>query len=205
MHPAATPAFWHERWTSNQIGFHQQKHNPLLETHWSIAEGRVLVPLCGASRDLAWLASRGHEVVGVELSELACAKFFEEHGLEPVRQGNRWSAGQVTLVQGDFFAFDEPGSFDAVYDRAALIALPPDVRPRYVEHVRRQLARPRGLVISFEYDQQKRDGPPFAVMADEVRRLWPEAVECAREVVDDERWRELGGVSEVAWTLSDGG
>ncbi|MBM4368050.1 MAG: thiopurine S-methyltransferase [Deltaproteobacteria bacterium] len=201
MHPAATPAFWHERWTSNQIGFHQATTNELLSRHWHLDRGRVIVPLCGASRDLAWLAARGHEVVGVELSELACARFFEEHGLLPEREGNRWRAGAVTLVQGDFFAFSEPGAFDALYDRAALIALPPGVRPRYVDHLRHLLRAPRGLLISFEYDQQKRDGPPFAVMASEVRALWPEAVEVERRPVDEERWRELGGVSEVAWRI----
>ena len=81
------PEFWHKKWASNQIGFHLPEVNPYLQRHWpelrSRQTARVLVPLCGKSLDLAWLAGRGHQVLGVELSEKAIEDFFSEHQIEP--------------------------------------------------------------------------------------------------------------------------
>src|SRR5690606_18113243 len=80
-------AFWEQRWQEGRIGFHQDRPTPLLERHWDAIGAppgsRVLVPLCGKSLDLAWLASRGHAVLGVERSSLAVQQFFAEQGLSP--------------------------------------------------------------------------------------------------------------------------
>ncbi len=80
------PAFWHKRWADNQIGFHQGQVNSYLQTHWPAlgleTGSRVLVPLCGKSLDLVWLAGQGYRVLGVELSRRAVEDFFREHGLE---------------------------------------------------------------------------------------------------------------------------
>ena len=74
--------FWHARWANNQIGFHLDEINPYLMRHLSRlrlqAGERILVPLCGKTLDLAWLAAQGLEVLGVELSEKAVSDFFEE-------------------------------------------------------------------------------------------------------------------------------
>lgn len=79
--------FWHARWANNQIGFHLDEINPYLMRHLSRlrlqAGERILVPLCGKTLDLAWLAAQGLEVLGVELSEKAVSDFFEEHDLRP--------------------------------------------------------------------------------------------------------------------------
>ena len=76
------PEFWHDRWQRNQIGFHQEQVNPCLERLWPQLElprgARVLVPLCGKSLDLSWLAASGFEVLGVELSQTAVEQFFSE-------------------------------------------------------------------------------------------------------------------------------
>ena len=81
------PDFWHQRWADNQIGFHQSAPTPLLLKHWpalGITPGaQVFVPLAGKSLDMAWLASQGHRVLGVELSQLAVEQFFAEHDLQP--------------------------------------------------------------------------------------------------------------------------
>src|SRR3546814_8142059 len=81
------PDFWQQRWRDNRIGFHRDGVLPLLEKHWpslGLATGsRVFVPLCGKSLDMAWLAARGHRVLGVELSPLAVGQFFDENGLAP--------------------------------------------------------------------------------------------------------------------------
>lgn len=175
--------FWRERWARNQIGFHLPEVNPCLQRHWpqlALAEGaKVLVPLCGKSLDLMWLASRGHRVLGVELSEQAVDAFFSEQSLAPrITQRGVFKVYQTDLIEvwcGDFFALDAEALADctALYDRAALIALPPLMRAQYAEHLN-TLLRPgcQGLLITLDYDQTQKAGPPFAVTDEEVKVLF---------------------------------
>ena len=82
--------FWHERWQSNQLGFHQDATNQRLMTYWpqlALAAGStVLVPLCGKSLDMAWLAAQGHKVLGIELSQIAVDAFFSENKLTVTKE-----------------------------------------------------------------------------------------------------------------------
>lgn len=169
--------FWHQRWQRNEIGFHRDSVHPALEEHWSaVSRGEsrpVLVPLCGKSLDMLWLAGQGYPVVGVELDRGAVETFFEEAGLAPEIDETgplpSFSAGGVTVFAGDFFEFDRPGKYGLVYDRAALIALPPEIRPRYLRHLASLLAPgAKGLLITLEYPQSRMQGPPFSVMPDEL-------------------------------------
>ncbi len=176
------PKFWQERWARNQLGFHLPEVNPYLERHWpslALAEGaKVLVPLCGKSLDLMWLATQGHRVLGVELSEQAVEAFFSEQSLTPrITQRSVFTVYQADLIEvwcGDFFALDAEVLADctAVYDRAALIALPPLMRSQYTEQLNNML-RPgcQGLLITLDYDQTQKAGPPFAVTDEEVKVL----------------------------------
>jgi thiopurine S-methyltransferase len=177
------PDFWHDRWREGRIGFHQDKPTPLLLKHWpslEVAPGaQVFVPLAGKSLDLAWLAAQGYRVLGVELSQLAVEQFFDEHGLVPARRtsryGTHYEAGGIELVCGDAFALDAGAlaGCAAVFDRAALIALPPDLRERYAHALYRRLpAGCRGLLITLEYPAHEKDGPPFTVPEPEVRALY---------------------------------
>lgn len=176
-------SFWQQRWETGQIGFHEGRANALLARFIDRlpAGGRVLVPLCGKTEDLAFLAARGHQVVGVELIETAAAAFFAEHDATPTItdvDGLRvYQHGAITIVVGDLFATTTAhvGTIDAIYDRAAMIALPPDVRRRYVAHLRALAPNEPRLLIGFEYPQEIMDGPPFAVLEDEVRALHPDA------------------------------
>lgn len=177
------PDFWHERWEANQIGFHQDEFNAYLGRYWPTLEldpgSRVLVPLCGKSLDLLWLRDQGHAVVGIELSRTAVQAFFEENGITPVVQEEthytRWSCEGIELLCGDFFNFEaaDLGKVDALYDRAALIALTKNQRQRYVQQLK-QLLEPDtpGLLVTLDYDQAEMDGPPFAVAGDEVNHLY---------------------------------
>jgi thiopurine S-methyltransferase len=144
----------------------------------------VLVPLCGKSLDLCWLAAQGHTVIGVELAERAILDFFAEQGLTFDRRDGVLPAYAardlpLTIHHGDYFAFTTPPC-DALYDRAALVALPPDLRRAYVAHTDTLLrAGAFRLVVTLDYDQALVAGPPFSVAADEVRDHWPllEAIE----------------------------
>lgn len=174
---------WQQMWDAGRIGFHQADVNADLRDHagWlgGAGAGRVLVPLCGKSKDLAWLATRFEHVVGVEFVEAACRAFFEEHGIEHAARAEggatRLEGGGLTLLAADFLETrpDLIGAVDAFYDRAAAVALPAGSREAYASHLA-SLVRPgaRGLMVTFEYDQSAAAGPPFSVPDEEVRGTW---------------------------------
>lgn len=175
--------FWHDRWSKGEIGFHKTEVNPLLTRFWdqlpTTPNASVFVPLCGKSLDMLWLADRGHTVLGIELNELACSAFFSENGLKASCSASgpfqKWCAGRITILQGDVFDLTpaDLAQVGAIYDRAALIALPPEMRQDYVKHVSRILHKPLPqLLITLEYDQNKRPGPPFSVSESEVTKLY---------------------------------
>lgn len=181
--------FWHERWRKGQIGFHEPKPGRFLTAHFErlgLARGStVFVPLCGKSLDMLWLAEQGQRVVGVELSPLACEAFFAENNLAaatPQAEGrfrvHRARQLPITLYEGDFFELSAAhlGAVDAWYDRASLIALPGELRRRYVQHLKTALLAPhtRGLLITVEYDPSTFPGPPHCVPPAEVHALWQE-------------------------------
>lgn len=177
------PDFWLERWRQGQTSFHQDRVLPLLQKHWpalGLAAGsRVFVPLCGKSLDMLWLVEQGHRVLGVELSPVAVAQFFAEHRLTPAvhasRYGTHHVAGAIELICGDAFGLDAAALADCtgVYDRAALIALPPALRARYVGELQARLpAGCRGLLLTLEYAQEQMDGPPFSVPEAEVMQRY---------------------------------
>jgi len=178
--PDVDEGFWQRRWARNEIGFHLNEVNPYLRRHWPglrLAGGtRVLVPLCGKSLDMGWLAQQGFAVLGVELSERAVEAFFVEQGLaaDVSTEGafKVYRAGALEIRCGDFFALS-PGDVagcQALYDRAALIALPTAMREQYVEHLRKIVAAGcKGLLISLDYEQEQMSGPPFAVSDAEIR------------------------------------
>jgi len=172
-------SYWESRWRKGKTGFHADWVNPALKKYWSEIpagdEHNVLVPLCGKSPDLIWLRDRGHHVWGVEFVDLACQSLFVENGIPyEVEQRGNWKiyrGNNLDIIQGDFFKLPSKmlPPVNAVYDRAAVVALPPDKRIKYTEKIR-QLAR-RGcsmLVHTFEYDQEKMSGPPFSVWQNEI-------------------------------------
>jgi thiopurine S-methyltransferase len=177
------PEFWQQRWHEGRIGFHQEGVTPLLEQYWptlALAPGsQVFVPLAGKSLDMPWLAARGHRVLGIELSRIAVEQFFEALALRPAvhasRYGTHFTAGNIELVCGDAFGLDTDAlaGCAAVFDRAALIALPPGARERYVRELHARLpAGCRGLLVTLEYPQAEKAGPPFSVDDAEVHELY---------------------------------
>lgn len=174
--------FWHNRWQEGRIGFHQSDVNAFLKSHWANLKlpqkSTVLVPLSGKSLDMLWLASQGHRVIGVELSEIAAQQFFAEQSVQPdVVKGDSftsYSANNVTILCGDIFDLAANlGGVTAVFDRAALIALPKEMRQRYAEHLRKLL--PDGcqmLLVGMEYDESALSGPPFNVPWAEISTLF---------------------------------
>jgi len=182
--------FWLTRWRQGRIGFHQAHVTPLLPQYWPAlgvpAGSRVLVPLCGKSLDMLWLLEQGFDVLGVELSPLAVEQLFAENGLQarqrPCAAGPYWQANYrantIGIVCGDIFLLDAAmlASCTAVYDRAALVALPAAMRSLYVRHVYGQLEQLvgdwRGLLLTLDYEPSQTGGPPFSVSDEEVQTLY---------------------------------
>ena len=176
------PNFWHKRWEKNEIGFHQSAVNVLLSDHFSGLSlpqtSRVFVPLCGKTRDIAWLLSQGHRVVGVELSKLAVEELFVDLGVAPKIsvQGEllRYSAPGLEIFVGDIFELSGYllGRVDAIYDRAALVAFPTEMRGRYGAHVAAITQLAPQFLICFEYDQAVMNGPPFSIDRQKVHDVY---------------------------------
>ncbi len=200
--------FWHERWQQNQIGFHSEDINRHLQQVWptlNIAPGsQVFVPLCGKSNDMLYLLAQGYDVIGVELSPLAVEAFFAENGLSATtRQQRNFSISEtdgLRIYCGDFFDLgaSELGNVHAVYDRASLVALPPNMRRSYAAHMQ-QLLEPgtATLLVAFDYPQHEMQGPPFSVQTEEVQALYRNwcAVELryTEDILDREpRFRDQG-------------
>ena len=175
------PSFWLERWQSKNIGFHREAYHPALQGHWHKLgvepPSSVFVPLCGMSRDMEWLAQRGHRVVGVELSELAIDAFMNGQNLTPVVEVRGEfivkSAGPYELWCGDLFTLPEAClvSISAIYDRASLVALPPPMQTRYAQWLKQKLPGAPVLIVSLGYDQSEMTGPPFSLPEARVREL----------------------------------
>ena len=175
--------FWLERWERAEIGFHQDEINPYLRRYWqelSISKGdEVFVPLCGKSLDMSWLRQQGCAVLGVELSSIAVQDFFKENGQQPSHIINGkfecCEAENIRILCGDFFDLSagELANVSAVYDRASLVALPPEMRERYALHLVEILpAATKILLITFDYPQAEMQGPPFAVTVSDVEALY---------------------------------
>lgn len=183
------PEFWRARWQEKRIGFNQPNVNPLLIKYFTALNlpisSRVFVPLCGKSIDMVWLATQGYDVVGIELVESAIQEFFTEQAIAYtiIEDANKPNikcytgkiAGQtIELWVADIFALaaDNIGHVDAVYDRAALIAMPPEMRPKYSEQVRKLSNCTSQLLLTLNYDQNEWAGPPFSISQDEVQHYY---------------------------------
>lgn len=181
------PSFWLDRWQKNEIGFHAEAVQPALIKHWpalGVPKGaRVLVPLCGKSLDMLWLAQQGLNVTGVELSAIAVRDFFAGHAITPkVREHAGFeisAADTIELWCGDFFALDpRQVRVAAAYDRASLIALPPSMQQRYADKMAELM--PRGskvLLISLDYNPEEMQGPPHNISQERVRELFSDKFE----------------------------
>ncbi len=172
--------FWLQKWQKNEIGFHQSEVNSLLAKYFDKLSlpnnGRVFLPLCGKSLDIAWLLSKGCRVTGVELSQIAIEQLFVALKVQPkvtkLDKLELYSAPHLDIFVGDFFELSHQilGAVDATYDRAALVALPEEMRKRYTTHLAEITETAPQLLLTFEYDQSVMQGPPFSVGADEVQQ-----------------------------------
>jgi thiopurine S-methyltransferase len=208
-------SFWLNKWDKNEIAFHESEANPLLIRHLGKLDlpqdNRLFLPLCGKTRDLAWLLASGYRVAGAELSELAIEALFEDLGMRPeivsVGKLSLFRARNIDIFAGDIFDLTAEllGPVDAVYDRAALVALPHRMRVQYTSHLMKITGNAPQLLITCEYMQQLLDGPPFSIVAEELQTHY--AATYRLEPVES---REIAGglkgkvaATETAWLLQN--
>lgn len=200
-----THDFWLERWDNGQLGWHRDQVHPDLLAHadWLLEEAdAVLVPLCGKTRDLGWLAARAR-VYGAELSAVACEALFDELGVTPTRRQSgahvAWSHGPLTVFQGDVLALtaEQVPGVGAIWDRGAMVALPLEMRQAYVPQLRTLMPRGRVLLNALRYNPCAKSGPPHSLSGDHVRALYADARVERVETRDESAgikpgWVELG-------------
>ncbi len=205
--------FWHKRWADNCIGFHESEHNPLLLRYFTELSlprgGRIFLPLCGKTLDIGWFLSEEYRVTGIELNQSAIEQLFEELGLEPkISRKNDLGLYQhdnIDIYAGDIFdlSAETLGAVDAVYDRAALVALPPEMRHRYTSRLMQITAHAHQLLLSLVYDQSQMQGPPFSVGDEEIQRHYAECYHLhnlAHETVPG-GLKGLKEIVETVWIL----
>lgn len=207
--------FWNQKWKKNEIGFHESKPNPLLVSHFGklkLAEGsRIFLPLCGKTLDITWLLSKGYRVAGAELSKLAIEQLFIALGVEPVvtklANAAHYSTENIDIFVGDIFELSSEivGMVDAVYDRAALVALPEEMRKKYTKHLLDITGTAKQILITFEYDQSQIDGPPFSISSDEVNRHYKGAysLECIESQSVPGGLKGACAATEHVWLLKN--
>jgi thiopurine S-methyltransferase len=208
--------FWRARWAEGRTGWHAGSPNHLLVKHFGrlgcVAGDPVLVPLCGKSHDLDWLASEPRcQPIGVEWAVQAVKEYFSDAPVKVSRESfgaaiELWSACGVDILCADWFsvrsedlrAVTHGQEIRAWWDRASLIALPPESRQDYVARLAAFVpSGARGLLLSLEYPHGEKQGPPFSVGKEEVAKLFSsnfsiEEIACEDALERDERRRAEG-------------
>jgi thiopurine S-methyltransferase len=174
--------YWLNKWRSNDIAFHEQDINPdliaYIHTLNLYSGDYIFVPLCGKTKDMVWLANEGFHVIGVELSPIACDEFFSEMNISPqiTQQSKfiRYKHNNIELLCGDLFDLTKTDlpTIHAIYDCKALIALPNDLRKKYVNHIMSCLGtKIKILLLTMESNCHVKP-PPYSVNSNEIDLLY---------------------------------
>lgn len=197
--------FWSNCWVKPTQPFHLTKPHHFLTEYFSeyfSDKERVLLPLCGKTQDINFIANNGIKAIGVEFNPRAVESFFEDSQLTPditsLDNKTRYQTTNIEIWLSDFFDInrDDIGQFQAIFDRAALVALPAEMRPDYAKHLLSFLA-PQGrlLLVTMDYDVEQMSGPPFYIDKTEIEKLFPNThiKQLARTSIiqSHPKWREL--------------
>jgi thiopurine S-methyltransferase len=173
---------WLTSWESGHIPFHLKTVNSMLEKYWPklaiSPSSNIFVPLCGKSLDLLWLANQGYKVIGVELSEIACKSFFIENELAYKTKTQDeficYYNDQIEIYCGDFFALTPEmlPSIHAVYDRAALVALPKKLRQPYADHLIKLTATQSKILLIALDSKDEVVAPPYPLTHQQIKTLF---------------------------------
>jgi len=207
-------SFWHNLWEKNLTGWHLDSANPFLIEFFSRLElsssSRVFIPLCGKTIDIKWILDKGYRVAGAELNENAIKELFISLSLKPIIKKigkfKLYSAENIDIFVGDIFDLSKEtlGDIDAIYDRAALVALPKEMRLQYVSLLKNIAKSKPKLLINYEYEQKLYGGPPFSIAKKEIEEHYGElyTIKLLKSFkIEDGPFKELMAYENI-WLLS---
>jgi SAM-dependent methyltransferase len=150
---SSLPEFWDTRYRDGVTPWDAGGVPPQLRQWLKIAAPRkVLIPGCGTGYEVRAFAQHGHDVTAIEFSDAAIEAARRELGTLADR-----------LKKADFFSF-ATASFDLVYERAFMCALPRRMWPQWAAR-EADLVRPGGELAGFFYFDDNARGPPFGISA----------------------------------------
>ena len=174
-------SFWEHRWNEGSTGWHINQVHPYLQQYHSLLKksspASLLVPLCGKSHDLVWLLQKGFSVTGIEYVQKASEQFFSQVLNVEIPKSllkNKmihYQYKSLHYVVGDFFNFISDTLFDFIYDRAALIAIEPSLREKYVQK-QSTLLKDNGKIFLITFECDYGIGPPFSVSIEDIIKLY---------------------------------
>lgn len=204
--------YWHNLWDTDDIGFHMKETNKFLLKFFSLLKleknSRVFIPLCGKTKDIKWLLDNGYRVVGAELNENAIKELFDFLGLEVTTTNIGslilYSSKNIDIFVGDIFKLDKTtlGKVDAIYDRAAIVALPTEMRKQYTSLLLNLTDNVPQLIVSLDYVQSLMEGPPFSVKEPHLKDYYSDFYNL--KLLDSHKFmpfEEINAV-ETVWLLS---
>ncbi|MCF2856164.1 thiopurine S-methyltransferase [Pseudoalteromonas sp. SMS1] len=206
-------SFWFDKWQSREIAFHEGKVNQLLEKHVNELKLRphahIFVPLCGKTKDIAWLLKQGLHVTGAELSKTAIDELFDELEMTPkiekIDKFEVYKSRHLTVFVGDFFELTTSHiqAVDAVYDRAAFIAMPRTMLQDYSCKLIELANNAPQLLIGYTYDQNLVAGPPFSVSQTKLVHYYGQEYKINQlEIIDSEdNIKGVAPAQEGCWLL----
>ena len=125
----------------------------------------VLVPLCGSTKDLEWLCSKGYSVAGLEISEKAVKHAFEKACAGPipyevcqkgkVKVYSATDGKNLKVHVGNFFSkeisSEEIGTFGCIWDSHGIVSLPVSQQKPYAKKLQTFLKPGGRMMFSMVY------------------------------------------------------
>lgn len=204
--------FWNKCWQRPSQPFHVDGEHPFLKWCYAdifSAEQKILIPLSGKSLDAIALAERKFHTVSIEFNPLAVHQFFNDNNLSPLITSFDSDANpndskflyqveHIDIWLADFFNVNsnDTGLLSQVWDRAALVALPDEMRKKYISHLK-TLLKPKAIILTalMDYDDSEMSGPPFKITEQELKSLYHDAQVELLDSIDirasHPRWEEL--------------
>jgi SAM-dependent methyltransferase len=138
----------------------------------SLQPCRIAVPGCGRGWEVAELARRGFDVVGLDYTPAA---------VEAARANCARQGVAAEIIQADVLSFAPQRAFDAIYEQTCLCALHPEHWQAYAAQLHAWLRPGGGLYAAFmqtprpaALEEGLIEGPPYHCDINAMRALLPE-------------------------------
>lgn len=189
---ARTALDWEARYASRERLWSGAVTPLLLEIAGGAKPGRALDIGCGEGADLLWLAERGWEVVGVDVSATAIERYLE--GARLIGAQDRASG-----IVGSAQSFTAPGAFDLIsfFYLHPGEETPGGLAALITAQARRLRPGGRILVAAHAVIPPGRPGPARTYRLDGLLSALDGEVAQWRVELAEERWKDLPATGEL--------